>query len=436
MIRKDKEPVQAAGDTNVTVRPMEPEKRYRLRSCELPAWGIPTPYYLIDEKSIRENARILRQVKQESGCRILLAQKAFSCYPLYEMLASYLDGAASSGLYEARLAREEMGDDCEVHVYSPAFSADDFDAYLGLVDVIVFNSFEQWERCREKVLEHNLSGERQVSCGLRINPGYSEIDVEMYDPAGVNSRLGVSAEDFIQGYKAGRFDGMHGIHFHSLCEQGADVLARTLDAIRRSFGPWPEGLAWINCGGGHHITKEGYDRSLLVKLLRRVADESGAVVYLEPGEAVALNAGWLVSSVLDLLKARDYTIAVMDTSAACHMPDVLEMPYTPKCYIVPSPERSGGASVWYESAEAGVHPYSIQLAGPTCLAGDIIGTYSFAVPPLPGDRIVFTDMAIYTMLKNNTFNGVPLPSIVLKDKKDNVVTLKRFDYHDFKERLG
>jgi carboxynorspermidine decarboxylase len=385
---------------------------------------------------LERNARILRQVKQMSSCKILLAQKAFACYPLYDMLSRYLDGAASSGLYEARLAREEMGEDCEVHVYAPAYDEREFDDYLGMVDTMVFNSFEQWERFREKVFEHNLSGGRQISCGLRINPGYSEVEVDLYDAASSNSRLGVSAEDFKIGYEKGRFDGLSGIHFHSLCQQNADVLERTLDAIRESFGPWPKRLSWINFGGGHHITKEGYDLDLLVKLIRRTADETGATVYLEPGEAVALDAGWLVASVLDLVKKPDYVIAILNASAACHMPDVLEMPYTPRCFIVPSSGRSSSVSVWYEGVEPGVKPYNIQLAGPTCLAGDVIGTYSFDVPPLPGDRIVLTDMAIYTMVKNNTFNGMPLPSIMLQDKKGNIVKLKRFGYEDFKGRLG
>ncbi len=410
--------------------------RRRFKPCDLRVLELPTPCYLIEERALEQNARILRQVKQMTGCKILLAQKAFSCFPLYEMLARYLDGAASSGLYEAKLAREEMGEDCEVHVYSPAYDPDEFNDYLGMVDVMVFNSFEQWERYREVILEHNLSGGRQISCGLRINPGYSEVEVDLYDAAGRNSRLGVSAEDFKIGYEKGRFDGLSGIHFHSLCQQNADVLERTLDAVRKSFGPFPERLSWINFGGGHHITKADYDLDLLVKLIRRTAEETGATVYLEPGEAVALDAGWLVASVLDLVKTPNYVVAILNASAACHMPDVLEMPYTPKCYIVPSAERSGGASVWYEGAEQGVKPYNIQLAGPTCLAGDIIGTYSFAVPPLPGDRIVLTDMAIYTMVKNNTFNGMALPSIVLQDKKGNVVTLKRFGYEDFKGRLG
>lgn len=415
---------------------LESMTQRRLKPSDLRVRELPTPCYLIDERSLEQNARILRQVKQESGCKILLAQKAFSCYPLYDMLAHYLDGAASSGLYEARLAREEMGEDCEVHVYSPAYDESEFDDYLGMVDTMVFNSFEQWEHFRERIIEHNLSGGRQISCGLRINPGYSEVDVELYDAAGRNSRLGVSAEDFKIGYEKGRFDGLSGIHFHSMCQQNSDVLERTLDAIRASFGSLPECLSWINFGGGHHITRADYDRELLVKLIRRTADETGATVYLEPGEAVALDAGWLVASVLDLVKKPDYVIAILNASAACHMPDVLEMPYTPQCYAVPSSVRSSGASVWYEGHEPGVQPYNIQLAGPTCLAGDVIGTYSFSVPPLPGDRIVLTDMAIYTMVKNNTFNGMALPSIMLQDKEGNIVTLKQFGYEDFKSRLG
>jgi carboxynorspermidine decarboxylase len=410
--------------------------RRQLKPSELRVRELRTPCYLIDERMLERNARILRQIKQVSGCKILLAQKAFSCYPLYDMLARYLDGAASSGLYEARLAREEMGEDCEVHVYAPAYDESEFDDYLGMVDTMVFNSFEQWERFRERVFEHNLSGERQISCGLRINPGYSEVETGLYDAASRDSRLGVPAEDFKIGYEKGLFDGLNGIHFHSLCQQNADVLERTLDAIRKSFGPFPERLSWINFGGGHHITKDDYDIDLLVKLIRRTADETGATVYLEPGEAVALDAGWLVASVLDLVKKPDYVIAILNASATCHMPDVLEMPYTPKCFIVPTSGRSSSASVWYEGVEPGVKPYNIQLAGPTCLAGDVIGNYSFDVPPLPGDLIVLTDMAIYTMVKNNTFNGIPLPSIMLQDKEGNIVKLKRFGYEDFKGRLG
>lgn len=403
---------------------------------ELPFYHIPTPGYLIDEKSLEDNARLLMQIKDATGCKILLAQKAFACFPLYEMLSRYLDGASSSGLYEARLAREEMGEVSEVHVYAPAYKDEEFEEILKIADTVVFNSFEQWDKYRDRVIEQNLSGGRQISCGLRINPGYSEVTVPLYDPAGPGSRLGVSAETFKKGLAQGRFDGLSGIHFHSLCEQDADVLVRTLDAIRSSFGEWPQGLSWINLGGGHHITRPDYDLNLLVQTIDELRAETDAVIYLEPGEAVALNTGWLVATVLDLFQSQTMMVAILDTSAACHMPDVLEMPYTPACFLLPAPERSGRASNWYEGKDASAQPYSVQLAGPTCLAGDVIGTYSFECPPLPGDRIVFTDMAIYTMVKNNTFNGVPLPAIMLNDCDGNLKELRRFGYSDFKSRLG
>lgn len=414
---------------------MTPHRMESLPS-NFPVFQVQTPCYLIDEKRIEDNARLLQQVKTASGCRILLAQKAFSCFPLYPLLSSYLDGAASSGLFETRLAREEMGEDSEVHVYAPAYKESEFDDLLSLADVMVFNSFDQWDRYRERVLEHHLSGGPPVSCGLRINPGYSEIEVPLYDPARPDSRLGEPAPVFRKAFNEGRFRGLEGIHFHSLCQQGADTLERTLDVIRRSFGPWPKDLAWINLGGGHHITQPGYDIDLLVRLIKRIHEETGARIYLEPGEAVALNAGWLVATVLDLFHPHETATAILDASAACHMPDVLEMPYTPVCFLVPSPERAGGASRWYRGEKSGVLPYAVHLEGPTCLAGDRIGTYSFASPPLPGDRVILTDMAIYTMVKNNTFNGMPLPDIALLDKENEVRILRRFGYDDFKFRLG
>lgn len=401
-----------------------------------PVFQAPSPAYLIDARAIESNARLLRDVKEASGCRILLAQKAFACFPLYPLLARYLDGAASSGLFEARLAREEMGEDSEVHVYAPAYRDDEFQALLGLADVIVFNSYEQWERYRDKLLDHHLAGGRSISCGLRLNPGHSEIQVPLYDPARRDSRLGLPAQAFLKGYGQGRFEGLQGLHFHSLCEQGADVLERTLGAIRRGFGPWPQGLSWINFGGGHHITRPGYDLDLLVSLIRQTIQETGATVYLEPGEAVALDAGWLVATVLDLFRPQEGLSAILDVSAACHMPDVLEMPYRPDCYLVPSPERSGGASRWFRGEAPGVLPYAVTLEGPSCLAGDRIGSYSFASPPLPGDRLVFMDMAIYTMVKNNTFNGLALPAIGVVEQSGELRLLRQFSYDDFKTRLG
>lgn len=395
----------------------------------------PSPIYLLDEASLLKNAQILDDVRKQSGCKILLAQKAFACYPLYPMLSNYLDGAASSGLFEARLAREEMHETKEVHVYQPAYSDADVTSLLPMVDVMVFNSFEQWEKYRPQIIEHNLSGGRQVSAGLRINPGYSEVEVPLYDPASPTSRLGVPAGAFKKGVAEGRFEGLSGIHFHSLCEQGAGALERTLAAIDKSFGAFPTGLRWINLGGGHHITKANYDKEKLIRMIRKLGEKTGATVYLEPGEAVALDAGWLIASVLDIFRPEEGAVAILDSSAACHMPDVLEMPYTPDCYLFPAAERSR-SEAFYLGKKDGTLPYRMTLAGPSCLAGDVIGTYSFEIPPLPKDRVVFLDMAIYTMVKNNTFNGIPLPAIALLERDGDVKLLRRFGYNDFKSRLG
>ena len=397
---------------------------------------LPTPLYLIDQSSLLANARILDQVRQASGCKILLAQKAFACHPLYPLLTPYLDGAASSGLYEARLAREGMGDQAQVHVYAPAFKDEEFDQLLGMADALVFNSFDQWDKYRAKVLEHNLTGDRQISPGLRINPGYSEVKVPLYNPAGPHSRMGEAAQAFKEGLARGRFQGLAGLHFHSLCQEDAGALARTLEAIRTAFGDWPRGLSWINFGGGHHITRPGYDLDRLVTLIKETQEETGAQVYLEPGEAVALNAGWLLSEVLDIFRPQEGIVAILDSSAACHMPDVLEMPYRPEAFLLPAPQRAGKASSCYPGKLPGQEPYTVTLAGPSCLAGDQIGSYAFASPPLPGDRIAFSDMAIYTMVKNNHFNGIPLPAIAVRDGQGQVKILKAFGYEDFKSRLG
>jgi carboxynorspermidine decarboxylase len=390
-----------------------------------------TPCYVVDARALERNLAVLRGVADATGCRILLAQKAFSMFRLYPLIGRYLSGAASSGLYEARLAREAMGEAREVHVYAPAFKDDEFDRLLGVVDVIVFNTFEQWERFRDRVRAHNASGGRPISCGLRVNPGYSEVDVPLYDPARPDSRLGVGANAFREGVAAGRFDGLDGVHFHSLCEQGADVLDRTIAHMAETFGPSLPPLRWINLGGGHHITRADYDLDLLHAIIRRVEAATGARVYLEPGEAVALDAGWLVAEVLDVMQTDGGPVAILDASAACHMPDVLEMPYTPRARLLPLDDPT---SMWAGTVGRGKH--SVTLAGPTCLAGDIIGTYDFGRPLVAGDRVMFEDMAIYTMVKNNTFNGMPLPSIVLIDRSGEVRTVRSFTYDDFKMRLG
>lgn len=371
--------------------------------------SIKTPAYIIDKDKLKSNLEILRDVQKKSGAKILLAQKAFSTYSLYPFIGEYLWGTTASGLYEARLGYEEMPDR-EVHVFSPAYSEEEMDELVKFADHIVFNTPMQWERFKEKV---KASG-RSIKCGIRINPEYSEIETDIYNPCISGSRLGTRKADL------DKMDmtGISGIHFHTMCEQGAETLARTLDVVEEKFGEYLKRLEWINIGGGHHITKEGYNISLLVERVKKLRETYKLEVYIEPGEAVALNAGWLVTSVREIMN-NGPDIAIVDASAACHMPDVLEMPYRP--FII-------GSGMEREKK------YTYRLGGPTCLAGDIIGDYSFDEPLTIGDRLVFTDMAIYTMVKNNTFNGMPLPAIYIREG-DTISLYKMFSYEDFKGRL-
>ena len=369
---------------------------------------LPTPCYLVDEGLIRRNLEILSSVKERTGCKILLAQKAFSMYALYPLIGKYLDGATASGLFEARLGREEMGK--ENHIFSPAYREDEFDEITGLCDHIIFNSFAQLEKFGSQA----LAAGREI--GLRINPACSTQDHAIYDPCSPGSRLGVTAENF----RPELLQGVSGLHFHTLCEQNADALAQTLEAVEARFGEYLPQMKWLNFGGGHHITRADYDIDLLCSLISRIQEKYSVQVYLEPGEAVALNAGFLITTVLDTVH-NGMDIAILDTSAACHMPDVLEMPYRPPLL---------------DSGKAGERPYTYRLTGPTCLAGDVIGDYSFDAPLAPGDRLIFGDMAIYTMVKNNTFNGMNLPAIVLRHEDGSDQILRTFGYEDFKCRLG
>ena len=370
----------------------------------------PTPCYVVDEQLLTENLRTLASVRKETGCKILLAQKAFSMFSVYPLIAKYLDGAASSSLFEARLAREEMGG--EVHVYAPAYREDEFDELLKYGDHIVFNSFAQWRKFRGRV----RSAPRKISCGIRVNPEYSEIETKLYDPCAPGSRLGVTLSRF----EPEELGGIEGLHFHTMCEQGAETLDRTLRVFEEKFGRFLSGMKWVNFGGGHHITKPGYNLDLLLSCIRRVRERYGVEAYLEPGEAVALNAGFLISTVLDVLE-NGRKLAILDASAACHMPDVLEMPYRPEIVGAGKP---------------GEYPYTYRLGGPTCLAGDVIGDYSFPEPLEAGGRLVFRDMAIYTMVKNNTFNGIDLPSILLYGEQEGFRMIRSFGYEDFKTRLS
>lgn len=373
-------------------------------------YSVPTPCYVVDEALLRKNLEILKSVQDMTGCKILLAQKAFSMYSLYPIISEYLSGTTASGLYEAKLGKEEMPNG-EVHVYAPAYKKSDFKEIVTVADHIVFNSFAQYEKFYPDVLK---SG-RDIEVGIRMNPEYSEIETDIYNPCFKNSRLGTVIAEFPDTLP----EGISGLHFHTMCEQGADVLERTVAAVEEKFGKYLYGLKWLNFGGGHHITRENYDIEKLAKIIDRVQKKYSVQVYLEPGEAVALNAGFLVTEVLDILK-NGMELAIVDTSAACHMPDVLEMPYRPNVI---------GAGV------PGEKPYTYRLGGPTCLAGDIIGDYSFDKPLNIGDRLVFCDMAIYSMVKNNTFNGMPLPAIVWHRGDGSCKTVKSFAYVDFKCRL-
>ena len=373
-----------------------------------------TPCYVVDRDRLEENLKVLRGVMERTGCRILLAQKAFSCYAVYPLISKYLCGATASGLFEARLCHEEMPGR-ENHVFSPAFREEDFLEILSICDHIVFNSIRQLELFGPRAKQTGL----QV--GLRINPQVSTQPAEhaIYDPCAPGSRLGVIIEEFRKA-PAELIGMLNGLHFHTLCEQNSDDLETTLNAFEEQFREWLPKMKWVNFGGGHHITRPDYDIPRLERCINRMSKGYGLTVYLEPGEAIALNAGYLHTKVLEVQHHEGaMDIAILDTSAACHMPDVLEMPYRP-------PLR--------ESGQPQEKAYTYRLGGPTCLSGDIIGDYSFDTPLKEGQTLIFEDMAIYSMVKNNTFNGMPLPSIYLKQGSDFTL-LKSFTYQDFKSRL-
>lgn len=372
---------------------------------------VPSPCYVTDERLLTKNLELLQSIQNRTGCRILLAQKAFSMFSVYPLIRKYLNGVTASSLFEARLGFEEMSK--EVHIYAPAYSEESFDEILRYCDHIVFNSFHQWKKFKDKV--KGVTG-KKIECGIRINPEYSEIETPIYDPCFENSRLGVTLGHF----DPQQLDGIDGLHFHTMCEQNSDTLERTVKVVDEKFGPYLKKMKWINFGGGHHITRPGYDVEALVRSILFMKDKYGIDVYLEPGEAVALNTGFLVSTVLDIVE-NGMQIAILDTSAACHMPDVLEMPYRPNIIGAGRPDEFA---------------CTYRLGGPTCLAGDVIGDYSFPEPLRPGDRIVFCDMAHYTMVKNNTFNGVNLPSIAFNSIADGMQVIRRFGYEDFRSRLS
>ena len=373
--------------------------------------ALPTPCYVVDESLLIKNLKTLKAVQDQTGAKILLALKGYSMYATFPLIGRYLAGITASSLFEARLGHEEMGK--EVHIYSPAFVESEFDQIMGICDHIVFNSFDQWQRYKARV---KAFPEKRIECGIRINPEYSEVATALYDPCAVHSRLGVTRANF----RPDEIEGLDGLHFHTMCEQNSDTLERTIKVVDQKFGTWIRQMKWLNFGGGHHITRPDYDINALIRAIRFIQDKYGIQVYLEPGEAIALNTGFLVAQVLDIVD-NGMPIAILDTSAACHMPDVLEMPYRPAIMGAGNP---------------GEKPYTVRLGGPTCLAGDVIGDYSFDQPLQIGDRLVFCDMAHYTMVKNNMFNGVNLPSIALAKSDGQLEILRRFHYQDYKGRLS
>ena len=387
---------------------------------------IKTPSYVIDENKLIHNLKILNGVEKETGCHILLAQKAFSAYAMYPLIGQYISGTTASGLYEARLGKEEMNK--ENHVFAPAYKQEDMDELVKICDHIIFNSVNQLKKYKKQCLKAG------VSIGLRINPEVStQGEHAIYDPCAEGSRLGVTLKALNKGIDEDEqlLEGVDGLHFHTLCEQDSDDLETTLAAVERSFGDILPQMKWLNMGGGHHITRNDYDIARLEKCITYAQDQWNLCVYLEPGEAVALNAGYLITRVLDIVENNATHIAILDTSAACHMPDVIEMPYMPPLY--------GAKALTDKSATNAdsTHPdFVYRLAGPTCLAGDVIGDYTFAAPLHEGSLLVFQDMAIYSTCKNNTFNGMPLPDIYKMQTDGAFVKLTDFGYSDFKMRLG
>lgn len=379
---------------------------------------VQTPAYVLEESLLKRNLAVFDRVQKESGGKIILALKGFAFWSAFPWVREVLHGATASSLHEARLAHEEMRK--EVHVYSVAFTDREFPEILRIADHIVFNSFSQWRRFKPLVMEARTGSggkpPRHVSCGIRVNPGYSEVKTPLYDPCYTNSRLGVTLEEF----RPDELDGIDGLHFHAHCGNNSDTLERVVASFEERFGAYLPKMKWVNFGGGHHITKEGYDVDRLIRIIKTFKARHGTEVYVEPGEAVGWRTGPLVSSVVDIVR-NGLDIAILDTSATAHMPDTLEMPYRPEIR---------GAD------EPGKRAHTYRLGGLTCLAGDVIGDYSFDKPLAIGDKLVFEDMIHYTIVKNTTFNGIPLPSLCIWTAEGRLKVVREFGYDDYKLRNG
>ncbi|TPH88551.1 carboxynorspermidine decarboxylase [Helicobacter pylori] len=399
--------------------------------------AIPTPCYALESERLEKNAKILEIVRQQSGAKVLLALKGYAFWREFGILRQKLNGCCASGLYEAKLAFEEFGgreSHKEICVYSPAFKEAEMSAILPLATSIIFNSFYQYATYKDRILDKNKQlenlGLSPIKMGLRINPLYSEVTPAIYNPCSKVSRLGITPSEFEKGVKEHGLEGVSGLHFHTHCEQNADALCRTLEHVEKYFKPYLENMAWVNFGGGHHITRSDYDVNLLIQTIRDFKERYHNIeVVLEPGEAIGWQCGFLIASVIDIVK-NDQEIAILDASFSAHMPDCLEMPYRPNILKV-SVENDEELIEVEKGENQGAFSYF--LGGPTCLAGDFMGSFSFDTPLKRGDKIVFQDMLHYTIVKNNSFNGVPLPSLAKLDQQGFKI-LKNFSYEDYKNR--
>ncbi len=398
---------------------------------------IPTPCYVLESERLEKNAKILEIVRQQSGAKVLLALKGYAFWREFGILRQRLNGCCASGLYEAKLAFEEFGgreSHKEICVYSPAFKEAEMSAILPLATSIIFNSFYQYATYKDRILDKNKQlenlGLSPIKMGLRINPLYSEVTPAIYNPCSKTSRLGITPSGFEKGVKEHGLEGVSGLHFHTHCEQNADALCRTLEHVEKHFRPYLENMEWVNFGGGHHITRSDYDVNLLIQTIKDFKERYHNIeVILEPGEAIGWQCGFLIASVIDIVQ-NDQEIAILDASFSAHMPDCLEMPYRPSIFKI-SVENDEEIIEVEKGENQGAFSYF--LGGPTCLAGDFMGSFSFETPLKRGDKIVFQDMLHYTIVKNNSFNGVPLPSLAKLDQQEFKI-LKNFSYEDYKNR--
>lgn len=394
--------------------------------------NIPSPCYVLEEEKFEKNLQLLSYVQEHSGAKILIALKGYALWRSFDLAKQYLSGVTASGIYEARLGYEEFGK--EVTVFSPAYKLEEMQELVQISNHIIFNSFRQWQKFKDLIDAQNTLRERKgippIEVGLRVNPKYSEVSPAIYNPCVQGSRLGITPKAFKKGVKKFGLEGISGLHFHTHCEQNSDALKRTLKHFTKHFGEYIVGMRWINFGGGHHITRKDYDVELLIKIIKKFKKTYAVDVYLEPGEAVGWQCGFLIGSVIDIVK-NGVDIAILDVSAAAHMPDCLEMPYRPdvrNSYMAEAVKKN------HKLKLKGEQPYNYRLGCPTCLAGDVIGDYGFEAPLAIGDRLIFEDMVHYTIVKNNTFNGIPLPSIGMLRKNGVFELFKSYSYEDYKHR--